>query len=59
MKDLHSTNGTVINGRPIETVELHDGDMLVIGVLQIKAQFGSGQGGGKNIFCFFPPACLR
>ena len=40
LKDLHSANGTVVNGRPIEAVELHDGDMLVIGVSQIKAQLG-------------------
>jgi hypothetical protein len=43
--DLRSTNGTVLNGEPIERSELHDGDELVIGetVLVFRSP-GAGEG---------------
>jgi adenylate cyclase len=34
--DLGSRNGTFLNGDQIETAELHDGDRLVLGEIQLK-----------------------
>jgi len=31
LRDLHSTNGTLVNGQPISEVEIHDGDAIVFG----------------------------
>lgn len=31
IKDLQSTNGVIINGRPVESAELKDGDRVKIG----------------------------
>ena len=31
VKDLDSTNGTFVNGERVQTVELHDGDTLTVG----------------------------
>jgi FHA domain-containing protein len=31
LEDLKSTNGTVVNGKPIERVQLHDADVITIG----------------------------
>ncbi len=31
LQDLHSTNGTRVNGRPVKEVELKDGDKILFG----------------------------
>ncbi len=41
LKDLHSTNGTFVNGEPIGQIELHSGDMIVIGETRIEVQLTS------------------
>lgn len=33
--DLGSTNGTVLNGQPVERAALHDGDLITIGATEI------------------------
>jgi pSer/pThr/pTyr-binding forkhead associated (FHA) protein len=40
LRDLHSTNGTFINGQPVKAdIELHDGDALVVGPLEFKVRW--------------------
>jgi diguanylate cyclase (GGDEF)-like protein len=39
LKDLESTNGTLVNGRRIKKVELHDGDKLFLGKVVLKFTF--------------------
>ena len=34
--DLKSSNGTLVNGKRIEAVNLHDGDLIAIGVAQMR-----------------------
>ena len=36
VEDLHSTNGTCINGRMIKREQLHDGDVIAIGNFRIQ-----------------------
>jgi pSer/pThr/pTyr-binding forkhead associated (FHA) protein len=40
MQDLHSTNGTQVNGVPITDVELKDGDKIRFG--SVVAVFAGG-----------------
>jgi len=35
VKDLDSTNGTFVNGKRVKTAELHEGDRLSIGRLEL------------------------
>lgn len=35
VKDLDSTNGTFVNGRRVQSAELHDGDKLSVGRLEL------------------------
>jgi pSer/pThr/pTyr-binding forkhead associated (FHA) protein len=35
VKDLGSTNGTFVNGQRIQAAELHDGDKLAVGRLEL------------------------
>jgi ABC transport system ATP-binding/permease protein len=35
VKDLGSTNGTFVNGKRVKTAELHDGDKLSVGRLEL------------------------
>jgi hypothetical protein len=46
IQDLHSTNGTVLNGRlllPNEQQRLHDGDEIYLGMLRIDIAFQDGE----------------
>ena len=36
VKDLDSTNGTFVNGKRISSAELHDGDRLGVGRLELN-----------------------
>jgi pSer/pThr/pTyr-binding forkhead associated (FHA) protein len=36
VKDLGSTNGTFVNGKRISSAELHDGDRLGVGRVELK-----------------------
>src|SRR5215210_3166556 len=36
VKDLDSTNGTFVNGKRVTSAELHDGDRLGVGRLELK-----------------------
>jgi hypothetical protein len=42
--DLRSTNGTMVNGRQIETVDLRDGDEIVIGETTLVYRAAGGEG---------------
>lgn len=41
VKDLDSTNGTFVNGKRIQTAELHDGDRLGVGRVELMVKKGS------------------
>jgi pSer/pThr/pTyr-binding forkhead associated (FHA) protein len=41
LEDLKSTNGTLLNGKPIERVQLHDADVIMIGQHRIIFQDSS------------------
>ena len=34
--DLHSTNGTLVNGKPVSSIELHDGDTIEAGDTMLR-----------------------
>ncbi|MDP2316728.1 MAG: GGDEF domain-containing protein [Pseudomonadota bacterium] len=36
VEDLHSTNGTAVNGHPVDTAALHPGDHLEIGTVSLR-----------------------
>src|SRR5512134_1359552 len=36
LEDLHSTNGTLVNGRPVDKHFLQDGDVIEIGKYKLK-----------------------
>jgi hypothetical protein len=38
-KDLDSTNGSMVNGKPVKEIELSDGDIIQIGNTTLKIQF--------------------
>ncbi|HEY7294525.1 MAG TPA: FHA domain-containing protein, partial [Dehalococcoidia bacterium] len=39
--DSGSTNGTRVNGQPITSVELHDGDLVQLGGTALRYEQGS------------------
>lgn len=41
IRDLESTNGTVVNGRTVHDSELSSGDELILGTVQLEVQLGS------------------
>ena len=41
LKDLNSTNGTLVNGNPVTEIELHTGDVIELGEMQLE--FVGGQ----------------
>ena len=49
VQDLHSTNGTFLNGRRIDEALLHDGDMLVLA--DVELTFCCGQSGSPQTTC--------
>jgi len=50
LRDLHSTHGTLVNGRPIEECVLRAGDVVTLGDVTVRVQAppvaGSGEGSG-------------
>jgi CRP-like cAMP-binding protein/Fe-S-cluster-containing hydrogenase component 2 len=36
LKDLNSTNGTLVNGNPVTEIELHPGDVIEMGEMQLE-----------------------
>jgi hypothetical protein len=40
VKDLDSTNGTLLNGRPVTSAQLADGDVLTLGGTKINVELG-------------------
>lgn len=42
VKDLNSTNGTFINGKPISQAELKPGQMLRLGQVELRLENGKG-----------------
>jgi ferredoxin len=36
LKDLNSTNGTLVNGNPVTEIELHPGDVIEMGEMQME-----------------------
>ena len=36
VKDLHSTNGTFVNGQPVQRQALRDGDQVIIGKYEVR-----------------------
>ena len=38
LADNHSTNGTLLNGRPIQSVEIHPGDLIQVGKFDLTFQ---------------------
>ena len=42
MEDLGSTNGTLVNGNPVTEIDLHAGDLVEMGEIQLE--FVGGQG---------------
>ena len=41
LKDLNSTNGTLVNGNSVTEIELHPGDVIELGEMQLE--FVGGQ----------------
>lgn len=41
LKDLNSTNGTLVNGNAIESIELHPGDIIDLGEMQLEFVAGA------------------
>jgi CRP-like cAMP-binding protein len=42
LRDLNSTNGTLVNGNPVTEIDLHPGDVIEMGEMQLE--FVGGQG---------------
>jgi len=40
LRDMHSSNGTFVNGNKIEVVQLHPGDVIKIGDTEIRVLSG-------------------
>src|SRR5207245_8868782 len=49
LQDLHSTNGTRVNGLPVTEVELKDGDKILS--VSVSAVFA---GCSRDVWCGFP-----
>jgi len=43
LRDLNSTNGTLVNGNPITEIELHPGDVIEMGEMQMEFVGGQTQ----------------
>ena len=41
LRDLNSTNGTLVNGNPVTEIDLHPGDIIEMGEMQME--FVGGQ----------------
>lgn len=41
LRDLNSTNGTLVNGEPITEIQLHPGDVIEMGEMQIEFRVGA------------------
>jgi len=48
LEDLHSTNGTLVNGRVIDKVVLHDNDVIDIAPYQIKFEAAAAVNSADN-----------
>lgn len=62
VEDLHSTNGTLVNGRPIEKHFLQNGDVIEIGKYRIKyvnEQAGATSGIYEKTMILKQPAVAR
>jgi len=62
VEDLHSTNGTLVNGRPIEKHFLQNGDVVEIGKYRIKyvnEQAGATSGIYEKTMILKQPAAAR
>jgi len=62
VEDLHSTNGTLVNGRPIEKHFLQNGDVVEIGKYKIKyvnEQVGATSGIYEKTMILKQPAVAR
>lgn len=62
VEDLHSTNGTLVNGRPIEKHFLQNGDVIEIGKYRIKymnEQVGATSGIYEKTMILKQPAAAR
>ena len=43
LRDLNSTNGTLVNGNPVAEMDLHAGDVIEMGEIQLEFQGGQVQ----------------
>ena len=43
LRDLNSTNGTLVNGNPIAEIDLHPGDVIEMGEMQMEFLGGQVQ----------------
>jgi len=43
LRDLNSTNGTLVNGNPVEEIDLHAGDVIEMGEIQLEFLGGQVQ----------------
>ena len=48
IEDLHSANGTYVNGDAIRSVRLSTGDVIRVGRISLEAQVGPGMAGGAQ-----------
>ena len=45
LRDLDSSHGTFVNGQHVERADLHDGDVISLGGLQLRFEMGEAGGG--------------
>jgi pSer/pThr/pTyr-binding forkhead associated (FHA) protein len=43
LRDLHSTNGTLVNGNAVTEIDLHPGDVIEMGEMQLEFLGGQVQ----------------
>lgn len=53
VEDLHSTNGTYINGKMVKRQRLHDGDVIAIGNFRIQYSVASQAAAPMNVTTAF------
>ncbi len=51
LRDLGSSNGTLLNGSPVERAVLRSGDMIEIGALELRVQISAGPAQGGCVHC--------
>ena len=56
LEDLGSTNGTLVNGRPVERATLSDGDVVQLGKGGPKLRFTTGAADDRTALAGAPPA---